>query len=300
MNMNEYQSLNEKKKHWSDNFPYNTYLCSIPLDFPSVPLHWHDECEFIYIKKGMGRVYVGGKEYSCLSGDIFVVLPGVIHGIEPEQNESMEYENIIFSTGLLESISDDSYKKVLFPFIHEEGTLANPKFSARNLESHPCSQVIHEALDYCDEICKTFPIGYELIIKAKLFEIFYSLISDLNAENNSSFTLIGAHKVKPALKYVEMNFSKRITIEDAAGECGFSASHFMRFFKETCGVSFINYLNDYRLAMAAKLIQNSEMSILEISESTGFDNLSYFNRRFKNKYNTTPSQYRKAKKHNRQ
>lgn len=56
MNINEYQNYHETKAHTSAEFPYNTYLCSIPLDFPGVPLHWHDEMELVVIKKGQGSL----------------------------------------------------------------------------------------------------------------------------------------------------------------------------------------------------------------------------------------------------
>ena len=49
MNISEYQNYHETKSHTSSEFPYNTYLCSIPLDFALVPLHWHSELELIVI-----------------------------------------------------------------------------------------------------------------------------------------------------------------------------------------------------------------------------------------------------------
>ena len=51
MNILEYENYHEDKTHVELTFPYNTYLCSIPLDFSGVPLHWHDDMELIYIKK---------------------------------------------------------------------------------------------------------------------------------------------------------------------------------------------------------------------------------------------------------
>lgn len=47
----EYETFREDKKHTEVAFPYNTYLCSIPLDFSSVPVHWHEEMEFIVVKR---------------------------------------------------------------------------------------------------------------------------------------------------------------------------------------------------------------------------------------------------------
>ncbi len=58
------------------------------------------------------------------------------------------------------------------------------------------------------------------------------------------------------------------------------------------GMSFIEYLNDYRLMMAARLLLASDSSVLSISQEVGFENLSYFNRSFKKKYHITPSAYR--------
>ena len=52
MNITDYGPLKETKSHFDSDFLYNTYLCSIPLDFAEVPLHWHNEMELIYIKKG--------------------------------------------------------------------------------------------------------------------------------------------------------------------------------------------------------------------------------------------------------
>ena len=56
MNSLEYENYMETKAHADPFFPYNTYLCSIPLDFNAVPLHWHPYMEIIYIKKGKGNV----------------------------------------------------------------------------------------------------------------------------------------------------------------------------------------------------------------------------------------------------
>ena len=92
---------------------------------------------------------------------------------------------------------------------------------------------------------------------------------------------------------MEDNYAEKISVSDIAQIAGFSESHFMRYFKETMGTSFINYLKDYRLTMAARLLQSSDSSVLNIAAEVGFDNLSYFNRAFKEKFGVTPLKYRK-------
>ena len=83
----QYKIYHENKIHTPDDFPYNTYLCSIPLDFQSVNLHWHDEVEIIVIKKGSGIVSVDLTTYSVSAGDIIFVLPGQLHAISQKDNE---------------------------------------------------------------------------------------------------------------------------------------------------------------------------------------------------------------------
>ena len=61
----------------------------------------------------------------------------------------------------------------------------------------------------------------------------------------------------------------------------------MKFFKETMGVSFIQYLE-----IAAELLTTTTDNILDIAFATGFNNISYFNRCFKKKYGVSPRKYR--------
>lgn len=99
-------------------------------------------------------------------------------------------------------------------------------------------------------------------------------------------------KIKAVISYVEEHYAQTITIEEMAALCYFSKSYFMKFFKESMGISFVTYLNDYRLEAAAKLLRATDDNVLDIANACGFYNLSYFNRSFKKKYGTTPGKYR--------
>lgn len=159
---------------------------------------------------------------------------------------------------------------------------------------YPYYEDVVAPIDACDEICKTMPQGYQLYIKSKLYEFFFVLDNrcrNLTKPLKSKKTL---DKMKVVLKYVENNYADKISIADIADVAGFSESHFMRYFKETMGTSFVDYLKDYRLTMAARLLQSSDSSVLSISGEVGFESLSYFNRAFKKHYGMTPLQYRKG------
>ena len=171
MNVLEYENYQEKNSHVDVSFPYNTLLCSIPLDFDKVPLHWHDEMEIIYIKKGHGYVTVDFKQYKVSGSTIVLILPGQLHSIEQYDDLSMEYENIIFNVGmLLPRTEDASSTGFLRPFLNGQITVPTI-YSIVSDHYH----ALTTCLDACDEISKTKPEGYELYIKGKLFEFFYIL-----------------------------------------------------------------------------------------------------------------------------
>ncbi len=290
MNILEYENYHENIPHGDVVFPYNTYPCSIPMDFSIVPLHWHDEMEIIYVKKGQGLITVDFKQYRAAPHTIVLILPGSLHSIEQLGDHSMEYENIIFHPNmLLSKNADRSSTDFILPLLH--GKITVPTVFT---PVYPYYADVSRCIDACDEICKTKPQGYELFIKSMLFQFFFILDNrcrNLSRPPKDRKTL---EKTKLVLKYIENHYMEKITISMVAKAAGFSESHFMRYFKETMGTSFIEYLKDYRLTMAARLLAGSDSTILEIASEAGFENLSYFNRTFKKHYGVTPSQYRKG------
>ena len=92
--------------------------------------------------------------------------------------------------------------------------------------------------------------------------------------------------------YVEEHYGERITIEEAAAVCYYSPSHFMKYFRQYMGISFVQYLNDYRLARAWAQLARTGETVTNIAQGCGFENLSYFNRLFKRRYGMTPGQMR--------
>lgn len=291
MNIIQYENYQEKREQDLSGFPYLTYPCTIPLDFNKVPLHWHEEMEFIYIKKGAGLVSVDFVPYKVHEGDIVVVCPGRLHTIEEWKNESMEYENIIFHLSLLGSRQPDfCWEAYLSPISRGRKNL--PVLITKSFSGY--SEIAY-CLDQIDHIRETFPEGFELFIKGKLFELFFLFLGNKAASSSpvSSRPLKDLERTRQILKYLEQHYSRTISIKEISEVCGMSQSHFMRFFKSTMGMSFTPYLNDYRLTMASRLLLFSEDSILTIAGDTGFNNLSYFNRSFKEKFGMTPREFRK-------
>ena len=288
MNILEYERSQETKPHGHDNFPFNIYLCSIPLDFTTVPAHWHNDMEIIYIKKGRGTITVDLVPFQVAKGDIIVVPPGQLHTIEQFSDYSMEYENIIFKLSMLMAPQGDICTEDFFQPLKHGKLLPDTRYTKES----PLYPDLSICLDRIDVICQDFSPGYQLAVKGQLFSFFYalskSLHSEMNHKNNKSLD-----RLKGLLKYVETNYQEKISIADAARICSFSQSHFMKFFKTSMGMPFTDYLNDYRITMASRLLISSSETVANIAVETGFENLSYFNRVFKRKYRCTPTEFRR-------
>jgi AraC-like DNA-binding protein/mannose-6-phosphate isomerase-like protein (cupin superfamily) len=285
MNTVEYIQYRETKVHEQPGFAYNTYLCTIPLDFPKVALHWHDEMELIYIKKGSGEITLDLNAYEVCSGSIAVVPPGCLHSISSE--EHMEYENIIFSVSLLETSGDDWCSRSFFSPL-KEGRLFLPRMLEPGTELQRRASAF---LDAADRACDRKKDGYPLEVKGDLF-LFLSALYECRSESKQERDGKNSEKMKHILAWIREHCAEHLTVAEAAKEAGYSPAHFMRFFRENSGQTFIAYLQDYRLSSALRLLSVSGEPISSIALSCGFENISYFCRSFRKKYGCTPHEMR--------
>ena len=292
MRDSEYKNFREGKKHTEVTFPYNTYLCSIPLDFSSVPVHWHEEMELIVVKKGRGIVTLDRESRVLEAGQAVIVLPGQLHSIRQCQQERMEYENIIFRLEmLLPKEGDICGPGFLEPY--RDGKLLYPAWIDG---SAPYHQEMAACIRRLDELSERRPEGYPLAVKGWLFQFFFLLFSGAEPTVAEEGSVKALDKVKQILLRIESDYGKPLSIEEMAGFSGFSSSHFMKFFKKHMGVPFVCYLNDYRLTMAARALAETQEDVLTVALDAGFPNVSYFNRLFKRKFQMTPLEYRKRGK----
>lgn len=280
------QNLQEVKQHGAVWFPFNIYPCTIPRDFPQVALHWQESMEVVFVKKGQGIVQVGSESYHAQAGDIYIFAPGVLHALRQEKNETMEYENIIFDLELLGGAGDVCAERYLMPL--QSGRFPLPVFLRSGMDGYEAaSSCLREA----EEANRTKEMGYELLIKGALFR-FLGILAAHGGQIFMADTP-DTRRLKQVLQLVAERYSGTLHIEEAAKLCGYSKSHFMRWFRMMTGQSFITYLNEQRLNSAASALRSEErQTILAIAGKCGFENLSYFNRMFKRRYGMTPREYR--------
>lgn len=100
-------------------------------------------------------------------------------------------------------------------------------------------------------------------------------------------------KVKQAMEYIQENFYKDLNMAVVSNHVSMNYSLFSYIFKQYTGNNFVNYLKNLRIDMAKKLLEETDLRILEISQKVGYDNEKYFMKTFKSVCGVSPTEYRK-------
>lgn len=131
--------------------------------------------------------------------------------------------------------------------------------------------------------------GFELNCKAQLYNILYNLKKEYSLEYIPSGKV---NIIIPAVKYIHKNYSgELIRIEKLATMCNITPEYFRSIFKNTYGVSPINYINNLKMAKAKELIDSQMYSITAAANLSGYVDISHFSREFKKKFEVSPKEY---------
>lgn len=99
--------------------------------------------------------------------------------------------------------------------------------------------------------------------------------------------------VSMILKEIHSRYSETLTVRSLADQIGINKTTVEKGFREVTGSSINNYLVNYRLSCASKLLSTTELNVSEISIQCGYHNPTFFNRQFKTRMGFTPLEYRK-------
>lgn len=140
----------------------------------------------------------------------------------------------------------------------------------------------------CDYLLK--PLN-KLELSKTLRKIKDELLSEqsqLNSERETTTENI----VNSVKQYLQVNYASEINFTQVASDYNFSAAYLTKIFKEHTGTSPVKYLIEYRIKMAKHLLLDTNLTIKEIAEKTGFIDQFYFSKCFKNHCGITPSEYK--------
>lgn len=154
----------------------------------------------------------------------------------------------------------------------------------RMINKSPSSEETSNFSSYVEKIFSKSNIEElesETINMIEAHEIFSN--KDNNIQNNV---------VKEVIDIINKEYMTDISLDYIADKVYLSPSYLSYLFKISTGMSFIKYLTEYRLNEATKLLDNTNMKVVDIGNNVGYGNLSYFCMLFKNHFGVTPAKYR--------
>ncbi|SCY37092.1 response regulator transcription factor [Alkaliphilus peptidifermentans] len=98
--------------------------------------------------------------------------------------------------------------------------------------------------------------------------------------------------IAKAVQYIEKNYKENISLDDVAKEINMSYHYFSKFFKDSTGKNFVDYLTELRIEKSKKILKDTSINIKEICFEVGYSDPNYFSKIFKKITGMTPTDYR--------
>ena len=231
----------------------------------SFPMHIHHSFEFITILEGCMTVYAGNQRYELKKGEGIFIFPEQLHSLESTSSEHILF---IFSADIVSAF-------------YSKHSLELPKNAKLSVSPHLISELAK--LDSQSSIIK---------LKGTLYSLCAML--DENTEYVKRKALQNG-LLNSIFDFVENNFDKSCSLDELGNALGYNRSYLSRYFCEATGMSFVSFVNQYRISRACHTLKNSTKSILECACDCGYASLRSFNRNFKLYVGVSPKDYRKSK-----
>ena len=249
--------------------------------------HLHQEVELFLVTKGEKTFMVDDETIHMSCGDLIFV-----HGKAPHKTQTPPGSSGIMVQFLPNlqpnKVEHDQYILKLSTQETAAYTLF-PAGTAQNLALVGCINKISR--EYTGK--KPF---YETFIKAYVYELLDNLYRSKVLAAPSAHSTVSTTRLEPALAFIHAHYAETIRLKDISAIVHVNKSHFCQIFKNTMGVSFVDYLNYVRICNAQELLSSTNLSITEIAGAVGFSSVAYFIKIFKKYRFTTPALYRKMLK----
>ena len=260
--------------YWPDN----------QMDFP---LHFHEDYELCLTLNVRGKRILGNLVEDFTEKDLVITTPNVLHCYKRDD---------AFLNVRCEVVVIQFPKELPSWGIFDTDQLRN----IRNLLCQPAP-----GLKFSEETAEAVRERLLRLPQTEGFEavqLFFGILHELACADRTQVELIGvqssdstlphSRRINKIVQFVEKNYHHKISLEDVGELVGMSASSVSRFFKQRTRHNFWDYLNGFRIDRAAQMMIETEHTISEISYACGFNNISNFNRVFRERIGTTPSDYR--------
>ncbi len=249
--------------------------------------HFHPELEIVYIKQGSGKRHIGNHISYYNGGDLILLGPNLPHYGFTDRLSDNHSEIVV-------QMREDFLGPTFFslPEMQSIGQLFDRARSGLSFYGNTRDEVGDRLNDlfYMEAVDRL----------TEFLRILHMLATsrEYNILNASGVALVvkgqDTDRIDTIYTYVRRHFTEAIQLQEIATEVNMTVPSFCRYFKKVTGRTFTDFVNEFRIVHACKLLSEEKHSISEVCFESGFNNFSHFNRLFKAKTGQNPNQYRKS------
>jgi AraC-like DNA-binding protein/mannose-6-phosphate isomerase-like protein (cupin superfamily) len=250
------------------------------------PWHYHPELEITYILNGKGVRYVGNTIENFYEDDLVLLGSNLPHAWNSTADQSQQVIAIVIylkeefiDKTWMQSIEFESVRKLLSAMskgikIDEQTAVRlKPKFiDLLNASSFERLMILLQIL-------------HELSLN---MEFRYLCEQEFTVDLN----LHDKERINVVYGYIQAHYLKPISLADIASKLNMTEEYFSRFFSKTMKKPFFEFLNEYKINRACKLLIETDKQVSEVCYASGFESLPFFYRQFKKFKNCQPKNYR--------
>ncbi|SOE21412.1 AraC-type DNA-binding protein [Spirosomataceae bacterium TFI 002] len=246
--------------------------------------HQHPEYEIILVTKGSGKRQIGNHKGNYQQGEVFFLGPylphtGLGYGVEGKHEEIIIQLDPNFLGTQFWEIPETEVIRPIF-------NLAKRGLSFSGKSRKELGKLIKQI---------PFLSPFERLVQ--LLKIFQTMAtsSEMTVINKQEINIevTGKHqqRINQIYKYVADNYHLPIDLEEVAVMVNLTKPSFCRYFKKMTNHTFTKFLGEFRIQQACRLLQEDK-SIAQVCYESGFNNLSHFNKTFKQLKEMSPKAYR--------
>ncbi|WP_432361319.1 GH39 family glycosyl hydrolase [Sporosarcina sp. UB5] len=261
------------------SLPINVFVFEKADEYAS----WHKEIELLFVAQGNAVVYVKNEAYTLRSQDVLLVNSHTLHRIA----------DVAQGTVILSLVIDPHFFEVYYEGFSKLHFECNSSVAHVMDKSHVFirKQLIKMMLRF---LTTTPHYQFELLSDAS--ELITYLLTNFNRGVSNTNGLSDEHlhqRFERILDYLNKHYDKKITLADLAKQEYISTYYLSRLFSEHLGIGFVKYINTLRLNRSMYDLINTNKNLMEIAISHGFSSAKAYRDSFKEKYEMTPTEYRK-------
>lgn len=258
--------------------------------FVEIPLHCHKVIEINYVYAGQCTQIINGEKLTLHKGDVCLLDRNTPHSIMETGVEdimiTIDMKKDYFTNGFLQRLSSQSIiSKFLVNAIQDNTERKQYLYFYTQNDQELRWMFERMICEYYDENKSNEVIdAYMIIILSKLLKLF-------KQHHFSNYKVDKSVLILDILQYLETNYMTT-SLSQAAEHFNFNATYFGNYIKKHTGKTFKELIIQKKMTIACYYLVNSDTPIYQIAEQIGYENLGFFYKKFKDKYNVTPQEYR--------